>query len=61
MKPFVTQEEAVKINLIKALEYYNGNRTHTAKALGIGLRTLQRYIKKDGLETFCVKPKKEEN
>lgn len=55
MKPFVTQKEAVKANLIKALEYHDGNRTHTAKALGIGIRTLQRHLRKEGLENYLLK------
>ena len=30
--------------IVATLQAYNFNRTHTAKALGIGLRTLQRKI-----------------
>ena len=29
----------------ETLELHNYNRTHTAKALGIGVRTLQRHLK----------------
>jgi DNA-binding NtrC family response regulator len=37
--------EIEKQHIIKALQHTQGNRTHAAKLLGIGLRTLQRKIK----------------
>ena len=39
-------KEVEKLHILKTLEELNGNRTHTAKALGIGIRTLQRKLKK---------------
>jgi transcriptional regulator with PAS, ATPase and Fis domain len=36
----------------KALELTNGNRTHAAKILGIGLRTLQRKLKAYALQSY---------
>lgn len=45
-----TDMERMEIEMIKrALNENNGNRTHAAKQLGIGLRTLQRKIKRYGL------------
>jgi len=38
--------------IIDCLKAHHWNRTHTAKALGIGIRTLQRHIAKYGL-TDC--------
>lgn len=38
--------------ILWALEEHKYNRTHTAKALGIGLRTLQRKLKKYGAENL---------
>lgn len=35
--------------LLKALERHGGNRTHTAKSLGVGLRTLQRRLRQHGI------------
>jgi DNA-binding NtrC family response regulator len=49
-KPYLKQSEVIANNILKALEYHNGNRTHTARGLGIGIRTLQRTLKKLGLE-----------
>ncbi|MCG8472887.1 MAG: hypothetical protein MI742_13675, partial [Desulfobacterales bacterium] len=38
-----------KAFLFKALEKHHGNRTHTARSLGIGLRTLQRKLLHHGI------------
>jgi len=51
---FTTQKEVVRANAIKALEYYKGNRTHTAKGLGIGIRTLQRMLARYDLKTYLL-------
>lgn len=38
--------------ILKKLTHCNYNRTHTAKALGIGLRTLQRKLQSYGLSNL---------
>lgn len=43
----VIEEEIIR----ERLAYHDGNRTHTAKSLKIGLRTLQRKLKKYGLDS----------
>ena len=45
-----TLEEVEKMIILKTLEKFNGNKTHTAKVLGIGLRTLHRKLKDYGEE-----------
>lgn len=48
--------DEVEATVIKAvLELKSGNRTHTAQALGIGIRTLQRKLKKMGLADYLLK------
>lgn len=42
-------DEATKSHILITFSKYNYNRTHTAKALGIGLRTLQRKLTKYGV------------
>ena len=42
---FPTLSDLEKQHIIRALQRTGGNRTHAAKLLGIGLRTLQRKIK----------------
>ncbi|WP_129410160.1 helix-turn-helix domain-containing protein [Marinitoga lauensis] len=44
--PTMTLEEMERELIFKTLEKYSGNKTKTAKALGIGLRTLQYKLKK---------------
>lgn len=39
-------DEVKKEHILTTLEKFNGNRTHTAKALGIGRRTLVRKLSK---------------
>ena len=46
----ITIKEMEKIQIEKALDKYRGNRRKTAKALGIGERTLYRKLKEYGLE-----------
>lgn len=41
----MTLYEVEKTAILEALDLHKGNRTHTAKYLDIGLRTLQRKIK----------------
>ena len=45
-----TLDEVEKMIILKTLERFNGNKTHTAKVLGIGLRTLHRKLKEYGEE-----------
>lgn len=40
----MTLDEIEKFVILSTLRKYNYNRTHTAKILGIGIRTLQRKI-----------------
>jgi two-component system response regulator FlrC len=42
--------------ILKALEAHAGNRTHTAKALGMSLRTLRHKLKQYRDEGVCVEP-----
>ena len=42
--------------IIKTLLHFNGNRTQTARALKIGIRTIQRKIKTYGLEIPSMRP-----
>jgi DNA-binding NtrC family response regulator len=44
-KAFPRLADIQKQHIEKALEFTSGNRTHAAKLLGIGLRTLQRKLK----------------
>lgn len=43
-------EKMKKDFVLKALFYYQGNRTHASKALGISARTLQRWLKDWGIK-----------
>lgn len=45
-----------KAFLMKTLESHGGNRTHTAKSLGIGIRTLQRKLLHHGISTTADPP-----
>lgn len=42
-------KEIEKITILDSLKYHNNNKTHTSKALKIGLRTLQRKLNKYGV------------
>lgn len=51
--PGRTLDDIEKRVIIEALKYHQGNRTHTAKALGISIRTLRNKIsdyKRDGIQ-----------
>jgi PAS domain S-box-containing protein len=50
MKPENFDDEGERDTIISMLQRYNGNRTRTAKALGIDRSTLWRKIKKYGIE-----------
>jgi len=50
----VKKETVEKELIIKTLDYHNGNRTHTARTLGIGIRTLQRKLRRYGLQGYLL-------
>lgn len=43
-KPGTTLDDIERYVILEALDYHKGNRTHTAKALGISIRTLRNKI-----------------
>lgn len=43
-QPGVTLEEMEKEVIMKALQFFHGNKTHTANALGISIRTIQNKL-----------------
>ena len=43
-KPGTTLDEIEKSVILEALQYHRGNRTHTARALGISIRTLRNKL-----------------
>lgn len=51
----LTLQEIQELHIQRALEHTQGNRTRTAKILGIGLRTLQRKLKQYGNKTTAPK------
>jgi DNA-binding NtrC family response regulator len=51
----LTMEELERLAITKALDQYNGNRTHAANRLGISVRTLQRKLRQYEL----AQPKKQ--
>lgn len=53
-KSFPDLAQVQRQHIEKALEITNGNRTHAAKLLGIGLRTLQRKLKAYSLQSFAA-------
>lgn len=55
--PGVTLEELEKRTILRALRFYNNNKTHTASALGISIRTLQNKLN----EYNGIKKQEEEN
>ncbi len=52
--PFPTLEQHEKKFIMRVLEYVGNNRTHAAKMLGIGRKTLYRKLKAYGLDTCCL-------
>ncbi|MCX6128780.1 MAG: hypothetical protein NTX25_06910 [Proteobacteria bacterium] len=49
--------EIERIVILETLRQKNFNRTHTARALGIGIRTLQRKLKRYGASDWGLKAK----
>ena len=49
--------EIERIVILETLKQKNFNRTHTARALGIGIRTLQRKLKRYGASDWGLKTK----
>jgi DNA-binding NtrC family response regulator len=45
-----TLREIEKRIILKRLKLHNYNRTHTARSLGVGIRTVQRKLKEYGCE-----------
>ncbi len=43
-KPGTTLDDIEKSVILEALQYHSGNRTHTARALGISIRTLRNKL-----------------
>ncbi len=50
LEPGMTLADFERLVILQTLKRHSQNRTHTAKALGIGIRTLQRKIKQYGEE-----------
>jgi DNA-binding NtrC family response regulator len=48
--PGLTLREVERLHVTTTLQAHGGNRTRAARALGIGLRTLQRKIKEHGID-----------
>lgn len=48
--PTVNLEELERLAIRQALETHHGNRTHAARAMGISVRTIQRNMKRYGIE-----------
>jgi DNA-binding NtrC family response regulator len=51
--PGRTLDQIEKNVILDALKYHQGNRTHTAKSLGISIRTLRNKLadyRRDGIE-----------
>jgi two-component system response regulator HydG len=51
-EPGRTLDDIEKSVILEALQYHRGNRTHTAKALGISIRTLRNKLadyRRDGI------------
>jgi DNA-binding NtrC family response regulator len=46
----MTIKELEKLAILDRMHTFNSNRTHVAKSLGIGVRTLQRKLKAYGIE-----------
>lgn len=43
-QPGITLDELERSTILSALRFFNGNRTHTANALGISVRTVLKKI-----------------
>ena len=55
--PGTKLREIERIVILETLRQKNFNRTHTARALGIGIRTLQRKLKRYGASDWGLKSK----
>ena len=55
--PGTKLREIERIVILETLKQKNFNRTHTARALGIGIRTLQRKLKRYGASDWGLKTK----
>lgn len=51
LRPGTSLDEMERVVILETLKLKNFNRTHTAKTLGIGIRTLQRKLKKYGVQS----------
>jgi len=51
--PETTMKEVEKLLILESLKIHKENRTHTARKLGISLRTLQRRLKEYNLAKFA--------
>lgn len=49
VKDGTTFDDAARQLVSRAYELHNRNKTHTASALGVGLRTLHRWLDKWGI------------
>ncbi len=54
--PHLKLAEVERMVILQTLQRKNYNRTHTAKCLGIGIRTLQRKLKQYGLQNWGLTP-----
>lgn len=59
--PGTKLREIERIVILETLKQKNFNRTHTARALGIGIRTLQRKLKRYGASDWGLKSWKATN
>lgn len=59
--PGTKLREIERIVILETLKQKNFNRTHTARALGIGIRTLQRKLKRYGASDWGLKASKAPN
>lgn len=50
LEPGMKLADFERLVILQTLKRHSQNRTHTARALGIGIRTLQRKIKQYGTE-----------
>jgi len=56
-EPGTKLEEIERTVILETLKHKGYNRTHAARTLGIGIRTLQRKLKKYGLAGIGLKEK----
>lgn len=54
-QPGTKLEDIEKVVILATLKQQGFNRTHAARVLGIGIRTLQRKLKKYGAEGLGLK------